>query len=469
MSLAHLGRLAGVLLHPSSLPGGIDGTGLGDDARRFVDLLAASGIGLWQMLPVNPVNQHGSPYQSCSVFAADARLITGIGSPRERVQTARAQSGGNGDVYARFRVAQSAWLDDYAVYRAVKDDCDGAPWWSWPPALRDRDTGRLDAFVAARRHGVDHYRYEQFLFHQQWRQLRSYASARRVRLLGDVPIFPALDSADVWAHRSLFRLAPDGRPTVVAGVPPDYFSATGQRWGNPVYDWDAIAATDFRWWSDRIRNQLERFDLLRLDHFRGFDATWEIPAEARTAVEGAWRPVPGRALFAALARECGALPFVAEDLGVITPAVEALRRELGLPGMRVLQFAFDGDVRNPYLPHNHEPDALVCTGTHDNDTTLGWFQALDDSTRARVLDYLGRPAEPMPWPLVRAAFASVARLAVVPMQDLLGLGSEARMNTPGTRAGNWSWRLGWHEIPADFAPQVRALSAGSDRLPAAPT
>ncbi|HHQ42406.1 MAG TPA: 4-alpha-glucanotransferase, partial [Chromatiales bacterium] len=304
----------------------------------------------------------------------------------------------------------------------------------------------------------------QFVFERQWQALRAAAHARGILLFGDLPLFVALDSADVWAHRALFALDAEGRPTRVAGVPPDYFSETGQLWGNPLYEWEAHERERFRWWVERLRTQLARFDLVRIDHFRGLEACWEIPAGARTAMEGRWVPAPGMRLLERLRRAFGGLPLVAEDLGVITPAVEALRERFGLPGMRVLQFAFGGDAANPHLPHNHVPHAVVYTGTHDNDTTVGWHAALEPGARAHLEAYLGGAAGEMPWPLLRMALASVARLAVIPMQDALGLGSEARMNRPGRTEGNWRWRFQWDQVPSDLAARLRGLLGLYGRL-----
>ncbi|MGE0387647.1 MAG: 4-alpha-glucanotransferase [Gammaproteobacteria bacterium] len=448
-------RGAGVLLHPSSLPGGTL-----DAGARFVDFLAAAGLTWWQMLPVNPADEVGSPYQSCSAFAGDIRLVvdTGDPAPPDQWREQLAADAPAAAEFERFRQRERDWLEDYARYRALKDRHGGAPWWQWPEPLRDRDAGALARFDADAVDEIGARAFEQYVFFARWRGLREYARARGVRLIGDLPIFVAHDSADVWAHRQQFKLGADGHPRVVAGVPPDYFSELGQRWGNPVYDWDAIARSGYRWWAARVRTQLQLFDRLRLDHFRGFLAAWEIPADSATAVNGAWQPGPGRALFDALRDQNGALPFIAEDLGIITADVTALRRELALPGITVLQFGFDGSAANPYLPHNHERDTLACTGTHDNDTTASWFLSLDERTQRHVCEYLDADAADMPWSLIRAALASVARLAVIPMQDLLALGSGHRMNTPGTNVGNWRWRFAWDEVPADLAHRMRALN-----------
>jgi 4-alpha-glucanotransferase len=447
-------RAAGVLLHPSSLPAGAQRAGLGISARRFIDFLEAAGLQYWQMLPVHPADLLGSPYQSASAFAGDVRLIAHDS----------ADSAVDADRYHEFLARHEYWLDDYAGFRVAKYLHDGAPWWEWNESLRRRDRGALATLFESHAAEIERHRREQYVFFRQWHRLREYARSRGVALIGDAPIFVAHDSADVWAHRELFCLDARGQPTVVAGVPPDYFSADGQRWGNPLYDWKALEASGFRWWRERIRVQLELFDRLRLDHFRGFEAYWEIPADAATAARGAWRPGPGAALFEALRRDLGALPFIAEDLGVITPAVTALRHTLGVPGITVLQFAFDGGAKNPYLPHHHRTDTLVCTGTHDNDTTVGWYAGLGPATRARVDDYLGEPRAAMPWPLIRAAFASVAQLAIVPMQDFLGLDSRHRMNTPGTTKGNWRWVMAGDALTPALAARIRHLVVLYDRI-----
>ncbi|MFP5345001.1 MAG: 4-alpha-glucanotransferase, partial [Gammaproteobacteria bacterium] len=360
--------------------------------------------------------------------------------------------------YTAFRTEQAHWLEDYALYRALKHSHNERIWTQWPAKLRDRDPEALEEARSDLEPLIEHIYFEQFIFSGQWQAVKGAANARGIRLFGDMPIFVAHDSADVWAHRADYDLDAQGNPHVVAGVPPDYFSSTGQRWGNPHYRWEHIAATGFRCWIERLQRQLELFDLIRIDHFRGFEAYWEIPADHPTAINGRWVPAPGDGLFHVLQQHFGALPLVAEDLGLITPEVHALRHKYGLPGMKVLQFAFDGSARNPYLPHQHETHCVVYTGTHDNDTTLGWFQSLPPEQKRYVDDYLGAPGEPMPWPLIRAALASVAYLAVIPMQDILMLGSEARMNTPGTLSGNWRWRFSWDQVTPEISGRMRRLT-----------
>ncbi len=468
-------RRAGVLLHLTSLPGAEHHGALGASARRFVDLIAASGFTVWQMLPVGPVDEDRSPYFSRSVHAGDAALIDldeliaagwiAPGTPHPAEPTAhfrkrrllealigfenRADAGTRAD-YEQFVELHRGWLLDDGLYLAVKAEHQGLPWWQWRPQLRDRESTALAAAHERHRAAVEHFVFEQFLFDRQWRALKEHARQRGVALFGDIPIYVAHDSVETWAHRANFRLDAQGLPVAVAGVPPDYFSAEGQLWGNPLYDWRAMQRDGFSWWLTRLATQLERFDLLRIDHFRGLESYWEVPAGAASARAGAWQPAAGAALIERMREKYARLPFVAEDLGVITPAVEQLRRRFDLPGMRILQFAFDGSPANPYLPHNHQARTVVYTGTHDNDTTLGWFRSLDANARGQVLDYLGCRAEEVLPSMIRAALGSVAELAILPLQDLLALGSEARMNTPGTTSGNWRWSFEWQQIPVDF-------------------
>ncbi|MHB8472841.1 MAG: 4-alpha-glucanotransferase [Gammaproteobacteria bacterium] len=465
-------RRAGVLLHPTSLPSGE----LGPDAYRFVDFLTAAGISVWQMLPLGPPHEDASPYQCMSTHAGSERLISiaqlvewawlakdaeslprhiALKAAREGLARAPAEMQ---DAYQRFKSEHAHWLDDYALYRALRAEYRGAAWWQWPAALRDRDAAAMTAAQQQLAAAVEQVRFEQFAFFRQWLALKQYANSRGLLLFGDLPIFVAHDSAEVWAQRGYFAIDDQGQLLTVAGVPPDYFSATGQRWGNPLYRWEHMQADGFAWWLARLRTQLELYDLLRIDHFRGFEAYWEIPAAEPTAINGRWVQAPGEALFATLHQHIDPLPLIAEDLGVITPPVDALRRKYGLPGMKILQFAFDSGADNPYLPHNHERNSVVYTGTHDNATTLGWFDNLSAEQRQHVLDYLGADArEAMPWPVIRAALASVADLAILPMQDVLVLGSEHRMNLPGTPTGNWSWRFEWAHIPPESATGLRRM------------
>ncbi|MCB1733820.1 MAG: 4-alpha-glucanotransferase [Gammaproteobacteria bacterium] len=473
-------RRAGVLLHITSLPGARENGEFGVNAFRFVDFLAEAGITVWQVLPLGPTLLDGSPYQSPSSFAGnpdlicldllarwgwvDAGVVESAQLSREAVLAQAARdfckrgSEAERNDFKAFNEANVAWLEPYAFFRALKKAHAGAPWWDWEVGLRDREAAAMDHARGALADDIATERFTQFVFDRQWHQLRTYANERGVHLFGDLPIFVAEDSAEVWANRSYFDLDAEGHPRHVAGVPPDYFSETGQRWGNPLYDWEAIAADNFRWWAERLKRQFDLYDIVRIDHFRGFEAFWRIEASCKTAIDGVWVKAPGKALFDRLRAEMGELPIVAEDLGIITAEVDALRRGAGMPGMKILQFAFGGDASNPYLPHNHELDSVVYTGTHDNDTTLGWFGALDANTRRQLGEYLGKSSEDMPWPLIRAAFASVARLAVVPMQDLLGLDGEHRMNMPGKRGGtNWRWRFTWEQLEEGLAQRVKGM------------
>ena len=472
-------RRAGILLHISSLPGPGTVGDLGENAYRFADFLATAGMTIWQMLPVGPTMMEGSPYQTSSAHAGNPRFIDlapliGRGwiapemvvttplSDGEKAQALRQAWSGFRDrasddewaALAAFTAENDYWLEDYALFKALQQTHGGC-WWEWPDAVRRREP---EALVEARQSledELDYIRYEQYLFFSQWWALKRYANERGIQLFGDVPIFVAHDSAEVWAHPEDFHLDEWGHPTVVAGVPPDYFSETGQRWGNPLYRWEQLEADGFRFWVDRMRTQLKLFDIIRIDHFRGLEAYWEIPASEETAIDGRWVQAPGRALFDRLHQEFDRLPLVAEDLGIITPEVEALRRDYHLPGMRILQFAFSGGPDNPYLPYNHSRDSVVYTGTHDNDTTLGWYESLDHGERAYINEFLGYPGEQMPWSLIRCAIASRAQMAILPMQDVLELDSEHRMNTPGTVEGNWRWRFDWEQVDPGLAERLR--------------
>lgn len=453
-------RRAGILLHPTSLPS----MQLGADAHRFIDFLADSGTSVWQMLPLAPTHRDGSPYHCLSAHALNPsfltlqRMLDCAGRVENRMdrdhcldkalaRLQRPKAAPQRAAFESFCAAQAYWLDDFSLYCVLRARYQGTPWWQWPRDVRDRELSTLKAASSDLTNALARTRLEQFLVASEFTDLRNYAHSRGVRLFGDMPIFVAHDSADVWAHRSYFKLDAQGQPVVVTGVPPDYFSADGQRWGNPHYDWDAMQVDDFRWWRGRLSTELQRFDLVRIDHFRGFEASWEIPASETTAINGRWATVPGDALFSALRKHFADLPLVAEDLGTITPEVTALRRRHGLPGMLVLQFAFDGGADNPYLPQHHTEDAVVYTGTHDNDTSLSWFQSLTEATQHHVLATLKNDL-PMPRALVQAALRSVARLAIIPMQDVLELGSGHRMNTPGTTQGNWKWRFHWKQLSA---------------------
>jgi 4-alpha-glucanotransferase len=469
-------RSSGVLLHPTSLPGPFGVGDLGPAAFRWVEALARAGQTWWQVLPVGPTGYADSPYQSPSTFAGNLNLLSpeslaadGLASaddvaacelpaggpvvfadviPRKR-QLVRSAWGrfvagaGAPDLHTAFTTfAQSAagWLDEYAVFAAIKDAHGGAPWWRWPAPLAAHDPAAVARAATDLADAVAAHRFGQFLFARQWSALRLHAGALGVRLIGDLPIYVAHDSADVWANPQLFQLDVARNPTHVAGVPPDYFAATGQLWGNPLYAWDAHRADGFAWWERRVRAALRQVDLIRLDHFRGLEAYWAVPFGDPTAEHGTWKKAPGLELLTALRDRLGPLPIIAEDLGFITPEVDALRTRFGLPGMRILQFAFGGAVEPRFRPHRFAPDAVAYTGTHDNDTTAGWADKLTPAERADFTRYApGAAADPVRT-LIQLAWSSVAELAVCPLQDLLDLGSAARMNTPGTTAGNWTWR-----------------------------
>lgn len=471
-------REAGILLHPTSLPGEGPCGELGDDAMRFIDFLARAGQKLWQVLPLGPVHEDRSPYQSLSAFAGSADLIgrewllqqwwpestretvTALSKDELLTQTHERFFHQRDDTlhreFGNFCREHAHWLEDYALFRLLKRRFSQQAWVDWPQRYRDREPDAMEEVRLSEAQTLGRYRFEQFLFFSQWQRVKEYANGLGIRILGDMPIFVSHDSADVWACRDAFELDESGHAVVVAGVPPDYFSETGQRWGNPLYDWDWMEADGFQWWHRRIAHKWRLFDLLRIDHFRGFDACWEIPAHEETAVNGRWVKVPGDEMFASLAARFGTLPIVAEDLGIITDEVRELRKKYGFPGMLILQFAFDSGPDNPYLPHNHTEDSVVYTGTHDNDTTIGWYRSLTHEQRQRVLGYLGMPNEPMPWPLIESAYASVARQAIIPLQDALALGGEHRLNIPGTTEGNWRWRFDWK----DFSPGLAERLAG---------
>lgn len=462
MSIARLAvfdrRRSGVLLHPTSLltPARIAaGRGaLGVAAREFIDWLAAGGFSVWQVLPLGPVGTDGSPYWSRADGAISPRLIDWREAPSPDAES--------GD-YAAFCAQHADWLEDYALFAALAAEAAGQPWWLWRATLRDR---RSDALRRARQRlapELERTRREQWVAARQWQSVCEYAHSRGVRLFGDLPIYVAPDSATVWSQRRQFQLDEHGLPRAVAGVPPDYFSQDGQLWGNPLYDWQQAQRDRFAFWRARMAQTLAHFDVVRIDHFRGLCAYWSVPRTAKTAREGHWEPAPGAALLAALAEDFPDLPLIAEDLGVITDDVVELRRRFHLPGMRVLQFAFDGQVDNPHLPQDWREDTVAYSGTHDNDTTTGWYRTLDDAQRHHVRTALSASDEQVPERLLQVLLESVAPLAMVPMQDLLGLGSEARFNTPGTVVGNWSWCLADGALQPDLAARWLALNRAARR------
>jgi 4-alpha-glucanotransferase len=438
-------RRSGLLLPLSALHDDV-APALGAPARRAVEWMSEAGFSVWQVLPLGPLGAEGSPYWTRSDFASEARYASGLAG--------NAEAG----AFERWRRRESGWLDDFALFEALAHEHDGAPWTRWPAAERDRDPAALAEARARHARTIESVCRAQFAFDGAWAALRDFAHERGVRFFGDLPIYVAPHSAETWVHRGSFQLDAHGEPVLVAGVPPDYFAADGQLWGNPLYDWEAEARAGFPLWRARIRRALDRYDLVRLDHFRAIAGYWAVPVGATTARAGTWRTGPGDALLAALREEAPDAPFVAEDLGEITPDVVALRERAGLPGMRVLQFAFDGDPANVHLPWRHERRAVVYTGTHDNDTTHGWCRGLDAGTLNLVRCILDPPPGRMQEALVRATLGSVADLAVLPVADVLGLGSEARLNTPGTVGRNWAWRLPADALTNDLARRWSMLN-----------
>ncbi|HEY6140070.1 MAG TPA: 4-alpha-glucanotransferase [Thermoanaerobaculia bacterium] len=477
--LAAATRAAGVLLHPTSLPGPGGIGDIGGAAIALLDWMRSAGLRIWQVLPLNPPGYGNSPYGCLSSYAGNPLLISlpSIDVPssdhvdfdraselkRAALRESFAQRGANASDEQRAFERDNAWLPDWALFAALKEQHGGRPWTEWPPELAFREK---EAITRARRELADEIRfhkYVQWLFFTQWAEVRRAADARGIEIMGDVPIYVACDSADVWANRHLFQLDDRGAPTVVAGVPPDYFSETGQRWGNPLYRWDALRETRYRWWVSRIRAALRFADVVRMDHFRGFAAYWEIPAHEPTAMHGRWVPGPGKALFDAIRSALGGLPLVAEDLGFITPEVHELRKAIGIAGMRILQFAFQQPNSN-HLPHCYAHETVVYTGTHDNDTARGWYENATEAERAAAALYLGlTSADDAAWILIRTAFTSVAQTAIVPVQDILSLGSEARMNMPGAEKDNWSWRLRPGALTEEHAGRLRRLAKASGR------
>lgn len=471
-------RSAGVLAHVSSLPGRYGIGNLGSGARSFVDFLAQAGVRYWQICPVGPTGYGDSPYQTFSgragnpyfvdldELAADG-LLTGddlaplrclpsdhvdygrlyesawgvLATAHDRFVAAGKEGVGDLGPFAAFRAEQADWLEPFAAFMALKAHFGGRPWTTWPEKLRTWGDGLLDGLPPTVRREAERHKFYQYLFFGQWGRLRSYAASRGVGIIGDVPIFVALDSADTWQNRAVFRLDRHGNPRVVAGVPPDYFSAKGQLWGNPLYDWEHLARTGYRWWIDRLRATFALYDIIRLDHFRGFDTYWEIPAGAKDACDGEWRNGPGMHFFEAVRSEFPEARIIAEDLGYIGPNVVALRDAVGFPGMKILQFAYGHDAGNVNLPHFYVPDTVVYTGTHDNLTARGWLEHLSGETAAQVNDYFQLGGSHSAWPVIRAALATVSRLAVVPVQDLLDLPAACTLNRPGTSEGNWQWRF----------------------------
>jgi 4-alpha-glucanotransferase len=503
-------RSSGILLHPTCLPGPFGVGDLGLEAYAFVDFLKAAGQKLWQVLPLNPTGYGDSPFQCFSARAGNHLLISleklkeqgiledaDLASPPRfsednvdfgsvirwktpilRKAAARFLSDATGDDrrgFDNFCASNAAWLPDFALFMACKEEQGGVAWNAWPADIARREPTALESAKTRLKDAVLAVQYWQFEFFRQWQALRAYAGKAGIRVVGDIPIYVALDSSDVWTNREYFYLSDDGQPLKIAGVPPDYFSATGQCWGNPIYQWDRLKQTGYRWWIERFRGALTLYDAVRIDHFRGFEAYWEIPGTETTAVNGQWVKGPGGELFAALEREFGDLPIIAENLGVITAEVEAIRERFRFPGMAILQFAFGKDPQGPsFRPHNYSRELAAYTGTHDNDTTVGWWNSsgASDSTRtsedvakerAFARAYLNFTDEPVQWVLTRGVLASVADLAIIPLQDVLGLGTEARMNLPGTSKGNWRWRFQRGALTSDHAKRLQDMVLMYDR------
>lgn len=485
-------RSAGILLHPTSLPGPYGIGDLGPASFRWVDWLSGTGCKLWQVLPLGPTGYGDSPYQCFSAFAGNPYLISphllleqGFLKPEDLVgmpdwnpirvdfgrlyqwkpvlleKAFRRFTSDMNSVETEFNSfcsANAPWLDDFVLFMALKEAHGGGPWLDWPEHLRNREPAAIKKARKQLRESIQRFTVYQFLFYRQWHSLREYAHQKGLRIIGDAPIFVAMDSSDVWSHPDLFHLGNEGKPTVVAGVPPDYFSPTGQLWGNPLYRWDVHKITGYAWWLERLRSTLEQVDIVRIDHFRGFAGYWEIPSDAPTAEQGRWVPGPGADLFNAIRSELGeGLPIIAEDLGLITPDVIALRDQFALPGMKVLQFAFSGPD-NPFLPHLYPQNCIAYTGTHDNDTTLGWYSAAPEVEKDLARRYLRVDGSDFAWDLIRAAWRSTAVFSLAPMQDFLSLGAEARMNYPSRLGGNWEWRFTADALSVELQGRIRELN-----------
>ena len=490
-------RGSGLLLHPTSLPGPFGIGDLGPAAYAWVDTLVRAGQKWWQVLPLGPTGYGDSPYQCFSAFAGNPYLVSpeslvqdGLVPnadlanrhfPEDRVDFgpviqfkvwllerawSRFKAGAAATLKPEFEAfcdESAAWLPDFALFLALKDEHGGGSWLNWELPLVRRDPVALDQARARLSDGIRQHQFRQFLFFKAWRALKAHANTQGIKLIGDIPIFVSSDSSDVWAHPEIFQLDEQRQPVAVAGVPPDYFSQTGQLWGNPLYNWDVLRATGYDWWVKRFRATLEQVDLVRLDHFRGFDAYWRIAAGMPTAEIGKWTPGPGAEFLAHVREVLGSLPLIAEDLGVITPAVEALRDDFHLPGMKILQFAFGGATENRFLPHTYEQNCVVYTGTHDNDTARGWYDAITEAERDLFRRYVARDGSDAAWDFIRLAWSSVADLAIAPLQDVLGLGSEARMNLPGRPFGNWAWRFRTGAVTPEMVARLADMTEIYDR------
>jgi 4-alpha-glucanotransferase len=491
-------RSSGILLHPTALSGSFKIGDLGKEARLFIDFLNKAGQRVWQILPLGPTGYGHSPYNALSAFAGNPVLIDlqqlvdcgdlelshldqaikkSMDLGFDQVQGIKnnllleagrsflkTSEGPRRDAFETFCLEQSDWLDDFSLFMALREEFSGQAWFEWPEDLLTRQQQILNAYRTKFFQRCLLHKYQQFVFADQWAALKGYANDKHIRIFGDIPIFVAYDSVDVWANQHLFQLDEKGRALAVAGVPPDYFSKTGQRWGNPLYRWDRLAEEEFHWWQRRFEHQLKCSDLVRVDHFRGFQACWSIPTMEETAVNGHWEEVPGRELFTKLFSHSDNLPIIAEDLGIITPEVEKLRDDFGLPGMKILQFAFDSGPDNPYLPENHVANSVVYTGTHDNNTTLGWWRGLTKEQKNQVRAYLQLNSPKMPQELIRLAMSSVANLCIIPCQDILGLDSGSRFNTPGRATGNWEWQMKSEVLTEELAEKLFCLTQKYHRI-----
>lgn len=493
-------RSSGILLHPTSLPSRFGIGDLGPEAKNFVDFLAGAGQRFWQVLPLGPTGFGDSPYMCFSAMAGNPLLIS-LELLRDRgfldnaeldalppypssvdygrvikeklpllrkawLSFRKQAAAEEREAFGAYTQAAAFWLDDFALFMALKEHYQGKPWVGWTKPLIKRTPAAISRAKQKYADTIDFHKFLQFEFHQQISSLKAYANQRHIKIIGDLPIYVAHDSAEVWAQPRYFDIDHDtGRPYAVAGVPPDYFSATGQLWGNPLYNWEALRQDDYGWWAKRFTALLEYVDAVRIDHFRGFEAYWRVPYGESTAINGTWVKGPGEGLFNSLYQQLGDLPIIAEDLGVITPEVEALRDGFNLPGMKILQFAFGSGDDNPYLPHNYQPNCVVYTGTHDNDTTLGWFHSLSEEERGAVVQYLqSENLAEIHWDMINLAFSSKATIAIVPLQDILGLDTQARMNTPSQGQGNWAWRFEPGSLTAELQQRVLALTEVSGRL-----
>jgi 4-alpha-glucanotransferase len=488
-------RSSGIILHPISLPGPFGSGDLGASAYHFVDWLSTAGQSLWQMLPIGPSGLANSPYMSLSAFAGNHLLIDLIDlvsngwldknelyitqsfQPHrvdykevtpfriDKIQKAAKrffELNVPEDIerFESFCLAEKAWLDDYALFAALNMKYANDDWTSWGNNFSKKDSSASARLTEELREHVNFHKFVQWCFSQQWSKLKKYANDKGIKLVGDIPIFVSHHSADVWTHPDLFYLNENGNPSVVAGVPPDYFSEYGQRWGNPLYRWDIMKENKYQWWVNRFERLFKFFDILRIDHFRGFESYWEIPEDEETAMNGRWKRGPGIEFFKTIQQKIGSLPIIAEDLGIITPAVMELREKTRFPGMKILQFAFSDGVDNFYLPHNFENNTVVYTGTHDNDTTIGWYKKATEHERDFVRRYCKTDGHEINWDLIKLALQSIADLAIIPFQDVIGLGSEGRMNFPGTIENNWEWRFSWDQVgpmPANRLYELTAL------------